>query len=556
MIIALLAAAAATASPLASPTATPSPTPAPTPVPRPAAVAVIWHLAPAPYLDKTVRTAYVALAAPDAIAPQLHALHAHPRARFSMALDADALDGLAHAAVGGGVLEEMAAGHLSGDVRVDDLLRVLSQVPSMSAGLANTPAARRYHALAAAAPLALAGQRAARFSNADLVDFAGFAAIVRLADAGALSQTSPLLEKSSLTSAEASAALSQLAALDAGILDGLKTAAASGQLELLADPAGEPILPLLIDGGGKSGAFVVLVEAVADAAYQVDTAMHLVNPGGGAVGVYSPHGAYDDKTAALLEQHHAAFGLFSDRVLRSSPIGGSKEAVAAADAAAFHAYSLEAAEGKPLMTLFWHQDDGASLSVLSTRLPATAMGARTLEYAKDAGARGGDGSILIVRIEADGLWNRRPDRQQVVDELAAALASGATESATIAQYVREHPPSTQAYGFAPAADEGGLSYWMGTINQVSMWRALATARAAAGGNGALVRETSRRPLLEAEASHWFLVPQLLAPGWEIQHGLDGFRLLIADIYRAAGRPVPQNIAPMRAEPAPTPSPKP
>ena len=545
-----------TAAPSAAPTVAPTPTPVPTPTPTPpppADVAIVWHMAASTSADASVRAAAIALSAPDSLGAIERALRAHPRAHFSLAIDAGALDGLARAAAGESALQTMAQGHLIGGARAD-MLRLLAQVPVLDDSLTMLPTARRYRALAAAAPLALAGQRAAAFSASDYVEFAGFGALVRLAAAGELPANSPLLQKNALTDAEAVSAVDQLAAADRKTLDELKELATSGQLELVADPAGEPILPLLVDGGGKSGPNIVMVDAAADAAMLVDRALRGATALSGVpAGVYSPHGAYDDNAATMLEQHHASFALFSDRVLRSSPIGGSRDAVLAADSAAFHAYALRAAAGPALPTLFWSQDDSAALSVLSPRLPVGAMGTRVQELAAAAGARAGDGAIIVLRIEADGLWDRRPDRARVVDSLAAALASGRPNSVSLGQYVRAHPSALTSYGFTPAADEGALTYWMGTFNQAKMWTALGDARRAAGGDAALQRETTRAALFEAEASHWYVTPNMIAPASEITRLMDQFRVEIGKIYQTSGKAVPASIAPLSPEATPPPA---
>ncbi|MBV8170673.1 MAG: hypothetical protein JO219_01950 [Candidatus Eremiobacteraeota bacterium] len=537
---------ARTAPPTAAATLAPSPTPVPTAV-RPAAVAIVWHMPAAPSSDQSVRAAAIALSAPDTLGAIERALHAHPRARFSLTIDASALAGLQSAAEGDSALQTLVAGHLVGGARAD-LMRVLAQVPVLDASLAMTPAARRYRSLAAAAPLALAGQRSATFTSSDYVEFAGLGALVRLAAAGELSSASDL-SKNALTGEQAAAVLTQLAAADRKALDELKQLAQAGQLEIIADPANEPILPLLIDGGGKTGANIVMVNAAADAAMLSDQALHAATAlQTNAAGLYSPHGAYDDATATMLEQHHAAFALFSDRVLRSSPIGGSRAAVIAADTAAFHSYAIHAAAGPALASLFWSQDDGAAISVLPPGLSANAMGDRVTELARAAGARGGE--ILVLRIEAEGLWNRRADRARVVDALAAALASDRAPSTTIAQFVHAHPPTISSYGFAPAADAGNLSYWMGTLNQARMWTALGDARQAAGGDAALQRETTRAALFEAEASRWYLTPDMIAPQSEVDRLMGQFRALIAHIYQDAGKQAPSGIAPLTPEPTP------
>jgi hypothetical protein len=160
-----------------------------------------------------------------------------------------------------------------------------------------------------------------------------------------------------------------------------------------------------------------------------------------------------------------------------------------------------------------------------------------------------------LRIEVDGLWNRRADRARVVEQLAAALSVGEVTSTTIGAYLSASPAGTISYGFSPGSDEGALTYWMGTQNQRSMWGALADARKAAGGDAAINRAATRVPLLEAEASHWYLVPALDAPIPDIERLLVQFRTVVIDIYRGAGKPFPNLIAPVRLEVAP-PSPNP
>ncbi|MBV8223364.1 MAG: hypothetical protein JO293_08385 [Candidatus Eremiobacteraeota bacterium] len=545
----------APATPTVAPTQAPTATPVPTPA-YPADVAVVWHISAAVSADASVRAAAIALSAPDSLGSIVRALRAHPRAHFSLAMDAGALNGLARAAGGDSALQMMAAGRLIGGARAD-MMRVLAQVPALDPSMSATPAVRRYRALAATAPLALSG-RGSALSQADSVELAGFGALIRLAAADELGTNAPLLQKSALTDAEAAAVVNALAAADRKTLDGVREVAASGQLELIADPAGEPILPLLIDGGGKSGANIVLVGAGADAAMLVDQALRTVNALATAAppGVYSPHGAYDDQAAAMLEQHRASFALFSDRVLRTSPIGGSSAAVHAADAGPYHAYALHATSGSALPVLFWSEDDSSALSVLSPGLPQGAMGARVTDLASVAGARGGAGSIVVLRIDAEGLWARRPDRARVIDLLAAALSSSRLTSVAIGPYLRAHPPSLSSYGFAPAADEGGLTYWMGTFNQAKMWTALGDARKVAGGDNALAREATRTALFESEASHWYVTPNLIAPQSEIDRLMEDFRVLIGRIYQTSGKSPPPNIAPLSPEPgAATPKPR-
>jgi hypothetical protein len=524
-------------------------------------VAIVWHIRSAPFADASVRAAAATLDVPAEIGPIVRALRAHPLARFALAMDADVSASLERTRAGQTALSDAVGGRLSaGDARTTDLLRVLADVPVGDERLNAAPAFRRYAQLASTARRALGGENV-HLRAGDLVELGGFAALSRLALLGAVPPESSLLKKSALTSQDAVSLVAQLARADADGLDVLRALAASGQLENIADPAGEPLLPLLVDNGGKTSLDPNFVQlgAQADAEYLVMAALRAArgaSPQGGTVGIYSPHGAYDDKTAAVFATHGAAYALFSDRVLGSTPAGGSLAAVNAADTAAFHSYVIQATSTRALPALFWNEDEGISLSSLSPNSPRTAMGERIAVFARAAGQlMGGAAAVALLRIDADSGWSQRADRASVVDEIANVLSRENVDMLTPGQYVRSGRAQTTVYGFAPASDEGPISTWTSDANQLAMWSGLADARKAAGGDSALGGDATRVPLLTAEASHWYAMATLAQPSADLNAELDAFRKLIAQVYRGAARTPPPNIAPFRS-PSPPPTTKP
>jgi len=272
-------------------------------------------------------------------------------------------------------------------------------------------------------------------------------------------------------------------------------------------------------------------------------------------GFYSPFGAYDDDTGAIVQAAGAAFALFSDRVVHGTGGQGTEEGMDTGRAAALHAYALAVAKDTTLPTLFWDQALSDELDTLGGT--DTAMGESLISAARQATAADANdpyAHVLIVRLNSEGYWAQRPDARLVTDRLLDTIASGrAGRATTIAEFLRAHPAQAPAYGFPPNSELGSFAYWMGTPNQASMWRALAAARSAAGGDAMLDHPSIRDLVFSAEAAKWYSVLDLPESAGEQQSQLTAFRALIASIYRAAGAKPPEDIAPIRA---PTPPPAP
>jgi hypothetical protein len=269
--------------------------------------------------------------------------------------------------------------------------------------------------------------------------------------------------------------------------------------------------------------------------------------------VLAPSGAYDDEAAVLLQEHHAAYGIFSERVVKANA-GASAASVSEVHSAAFRAYLLETSKTSKLPIFFCSDMTSTALDSQAPSTPATAIADR-LEAAVNAAlaiSPAAEPTVIVLCLNGTGAVLRRPDRSQILEDLTAMLAGGRAMRATSPKdYLRQHPPTADTYGYAPGSDVGGFDLWMGSANQMAMWSALAEARRAAGGDAALEQGEVRVALLRAESGLWYLSLTLPQPRYLTDQSLSRFRALIADIYRAVGKPVPADIAPVKLEtPAP------
>lgn len=526
---------------------------------QPVEVALVWRFSPPNYAGAPVQALQTGMAAPELIGSLTRAIRSHPGAGASIAIDADAVSALERAAAGDTALRSVGEGSPASDPeRIPALLRVLVDRLPGPAAVERTIAARRWGVLAANAGLALAGDRAAAMSARDLADLAGLDVALRLASAGRIAASSPYLSKSSFDARDLADVATMLARADRETLDEIRALTASGTLEIVALPAHEPVLPLLVDGGGKTSLDpnAIIAGAAADAAADVESGLRAAaSLGGGAPGLYSPFGAYDDATAALVQSRGASYALFSDRTLQGLSGGGSFESLQAAERGAKGAYLLQTSKTEKLPTLFWRDDESRALNALAPFLPATAMSELILGDARraaEAQSEARSPAILVLTIDLDGAWARRPDRAAAIESVMAALSRGGGISATTPKrFLAAHPALAPAYGYAPASTAGGLDFWTGTPTQRSMWQALADARKAAGGDSILAHPEAREALLNAEAAHWFAAAAAPSSPAEANRVLRQFRTLIAAVYRGAGKPVPAAIAPVVPEsPAP------
>jgi len=547
-ILAALVAAGASVAPALAAAAQPS-TPA---------LALVFHIKPPTSTDQSLAAADVALRAPEELGEPLRAMRGHPAARLSFAVVPAYLSALDRAANADFALTTAASGAASATgPQSAALLAIMARHRPLDAALSRSRAGARYLTLATAAANELNGDRSVPFTSGDLADFAGADAQVVLAASG----VAPM-SNAAQTSAVSVAALARA---DKAIEDELKADVRAGTVELIAAPDGEPVLPLLIDSGGKSTADpnIVSVGARADAQWLTTDAVRAVAgfaPSHASVGVYSPFGAYDDATGVVIQASGAAYAMFSDRVVRGAGSEGSQGGIDAARAAALHAYALTVAKGVTMPILFWNQAESDDLQTTSGSDTAMAQRLSILAHAAAGRARSTSmpSSVFVLRVESQGPWSQRPDARAVIGRVVAEIASGRNGAATTpGSYVRAHPPVAAAYGYPPAAQSGSFAFWMGSPNQASLWNALVQARKAAGGDAALARPQVRALLIAAEAGDWYSVLQIPLPGGAMAGRIDAFRSLIASVYRAAGASPPTDIAPLKmALPSPLPSPMP
>lgn len=527
-----------------------------TAAPRDASVAIVWRVAAPNSSDPGIQAVEAGIIALNGVSPQVNALAAHPGARATLAIDPLFLVALEQLAARNSVLNDLAGGKLSAtDVRAVDLLDTLSSVLVVDRQLLQTPAGKRFSAHASAARLALTGNHAARFSTRDDVDFAGIAVLLAMVANGYGRDQTSLLTKNNLDERDLRAVGDAFAAAARDVLSKAKLAARNGSLELAALPAYEPILPLVVDAAGRTrqAQFTVNVGGREDAAAAIEEGMRAITALSGEPnpGIISPHGAYDDATAAVIQEHHPSYAIFSDRVVKANT-GASAQAVSETGAAALRGYLMETSKTNKLPILFCSDTASTALDILPASSSADALGDRVRTIANEAlnaatTAGGTNATTLVLCLDLQSPILRRPDRQQILGHLDAVLSGSGVEATTPTEFLRHHPPTTETYGFEPASDSGGFALWMGSANQASLWTALSDARKQAGGDGALARAPVRTALLRAESSRWFMALAKPQPREVLQRSLTQFRSAIAEIYRAASLPVPAGLAPVKWE---------
>lgn len=515
-----------------------------------ASTLLIWRV-PAPQATSAdvqpIEAGFVAL---GFIAPQLTALSRHPGAQLTLALDPIFIDSLQRAAAGSDALAGLASGTLlANDPRARQLLEAIAADVVPTSDLTSSVAARRFVADASAARLALMGDSAASFSHADDVDFTANALLLALQSGGYSAHEPGLLARSSLSSADLATLSKQFALACQDVIDRLRRAARSGVVELAALPAYEPILPLVIDAAGRNQRvpFTVALVAGTDASAAVDegiAAVASLDPAHGSTGVVSPNGAYDDETIALLQAHHARYAVFSDRVVKQN-VGAAAASVADARTAAFRAYLMETTKTATIPMFFCSDVASTSIDSQPLRSLASTMADKMHQAIQNASeaTRGEKAPVIVLCLAGNGSILHRADRAAALDAIAALLA-GANAS-TPRAFLQANPPTADTYGYEAATDAGDFSLWMGSANQVSLWNALDAARSAAGGDSAVASTPVRDALLNAESGRWYLALALAQPRYLTDASLAQFRDLIGRIYRAAGKPAPRSIAPVK-----------
>ncbi|HXW50548.1 MAG TPA: hypothetical protein VEJ41_01050 [Candidatus Acidoferrales bacterium] len=523
-------------------------------------VALIWRV-PAPQATSAdVQPIEAGIVALGFIAPQLDALARHPGAKVTLALDPVFVDALQRAAQGSDALAGLGAGALRpSDPRTNELLESLATDVVPSVDLQSRKAASRFLAEAAEARLILMGSTAANFTHADDVDFVANALLLSMQSSGYASDEVDLLDRTTLSSEDLGAVSRDFATACQDVLQRLRQDARAGTVELAALPAYEPILPLVIDAAGRDQRvpFTVAFSASSDATAAIDEGLSAVaslDPTHGAAGVVSPSGAYDDETAALLQARHAAYAVFSERVVKAS-VGAAAAAVADARGAAYRAYLMETTKTATIPIFFCSDTASTAIDSQPLRSPATSMADRlrlAVRAALDA-TQGQGASVVVLCLPATGSILHRQDRAAALDAIAAALASGVERGTTPRDFLATDPPTAPTYGYEAASELGDFSLWMGSANQASMWNALDAARTAAGGDSAVANAATRDALLQAESGRWFLALALAQPQYLTNGALAQFRDLITRIYHSAGKDAPRTIAPVKLG---TPSPAP
>ncbi|HLJ83208.1 MAG TPA: hypothetical protein VKT51_03395 [Candidatus Eremiobacteraceae bacterium] len=521
-----------------------------------ATVVLVWSVSDPMSSFADVRRMDVALRAPFEIGALVSALHDHPGARFAIEVAPDYVAALRAAAV-----DPLGAAVQTPDAEsgehTRDVLGILTHVPLMDAATAASNGGLALVAYAVRARCDLNGNANCRMRPSEMQRAAALHAAASLAMMGSAAARALLHAPPAGADALSTAAGTLLAQAARQSAAQFEAALKSGALEAVATPDGDPILPLLIDSGGKSASdpTAIPLDASADAVMLIANALATaatLNKDARA-GLSSPFGAYDDAAAQAIGTAGARFAIFSSRVVRASQAGGSVAALGAANAAPYQLYDLQTSKSTHTPVLFWDDASSQALESIAPSSPPEAFANRLAALAQNAAiAAPGVPAMIALRVRLDQLWAQRADAPAVISDVARTL--GARDaSATPSEYVEAHQRAVPVYGFPSGSSLGTLDAFDGTPNQQALWSALAAARFAASGGGIVTSTTARSLILRAEAGTWYRVPELPLPPDEVRSEIDRFRSLLAGVYRAAGKTPPATIAPQRT-PAPSPAP--
>ena len=521
-----------------------------------ATVVLVWSVSDPMSSFADVRRMDVALRAPFEIGALVSALRDHAGARFAIEAAPDYIAALRAAAV-----DPLGAAAQTPDSQNDghtrDVLTILAHVPVMDAATAASDGGLALAAYAARARCDLSGGVNCRMRPSEIQRAAALHAAASLALMGSAAARALLRAPPAGADALSTAAGALLAQAARESAARLAAALKSGALEAVATPDGDPVLPLLIDSGGKSASdpTAIPLDASADAVMLIANALSTaatLNKDARA-GLSSPFGAYDDAAAQAIGAAGARFAIFSSRVVRASQAGGSVAALAAANAAPYQLYDLQTSKSAHTPVLFWDDASSQALESIAPSSPPEAFANRLSALAQNAAvAAPGVPAMIALRVRMDGQWAQRADAPAVISDVARTL--GARDaSATPSEYVDAHQKAVPVYGFPSGSSLGTLDAFDGTPNQQALWSALAAARFAASGGGTVTNAAARSLILRAEAGMWYRVPRLPLPPDEIRSELDSFRSLLAGVYKAVGKTPPATIAPQRT-PAPSPAP--
>jgi hypothetical protein len=521
-----------------------------------ATVVLVWSAAEPMSSFADVRRMDVALRAPFEVGALASALHDHPGARFAIELAPDYVAALRAASA-----DPLGAAAQTPDAQRDehtrDVLEILTHVPTMDAAIAASNGGLALVAYALRARCNLNGVENCTMRRSEIQRAAALHAAASLAMIGSAAARALLDAPPTGADALSAAAGSLIAESSRNVAAQLDAALSSGALEVVATPDGDPVLPLLIDSGGKSASdpTAIPLDASADATMLISDALSTAAALNRArAGLASPFGAYDDAAAQAIDAAGARYAIFSDRVVRASQAGGTMEALGAALAAPYQLYDLQTSKTAHVPVLFWDDASSRALESIAPSSPPDAFANRLTALAQTAAvAAPGVPAMIALRVRMDQQWAQRADAPAVVDDVARIL-SARNASATPSEYIGAHPKAVPVYGFAPGSSLGSLDAFDGTPNQQALWSALAAARFAAANSAGEVKNASAQALiLRAEAGMWYRAPDLPLPPDAVRSRIDDFRSLLGGVYKACGKTPPATIAPQRT-PAPSPPP--
>lgn len=348
-----------------------------------------------------------------------------------------------------------------------------------------------------------------------------------------------------------------------------------GQIEVITTPYSHPILPLLVDsnlaGKGSPG-----MDLPARFSYPVDAPAHLEK----SVQIYKDH--YGKLPAGLWPGEGSVAQAIVPYVLKSGyswmatgePVlsksinlnftRDTKETVQQADEL-YRPYYVQNANGDNLAVFFRDGVISDKVGFTYSGLPG-GVAAKDLmnrlenirARLKEQGAKGPN--VVSIILDGENAWeNYDNDGKEFFDALYKGLAESKTlKTITPSEYIKQFPEQKVIKDLFPAAwFQPNFETWIGESEENKAWEVLGKVREVLGKYEGGLRQTTPEALAKArdfmylaEGSDWFWWYGSDQDSGQDTYFDEGFRALLAEVFKALGEPVPAYVNIPIIEPKP------
>ncbi len=351
-----------------------------------------------------------------------------------------------------------------------------------------------------------------------------------------------------------------------------------GQIEVITTPYAHPILPLLVDsnlaGKGSPG-----MELPTRFSYPVDAPAHLDKSvqmykdhyGKAPAGLWPGEGSVAQAIVPYVIKAGYSWMATGEPVLAKSLninfTRDTKETVQQADEL-YRPYYVQNANGDNLAVFFRDGVISDKIGFTYSGLPGSVAAKDLLgrlenirARLKEQGAKGPN--VVSIILDGENAWeNYDNDGKEFFNALYQGLAESKTlKTITPSEYIKQFPEQKVIKDLFPAAwFQPNFETWIGEGEENKAWEVLGKVRDVLAKYEGGVRQTTPEALAKArdfmylaEGSDWFWWYGADQDSGQDTYFDEGFRALLAEVFKALGEPVPAYINIPIIEPKPVPA---